>query len=104
MKEGPTTMLKTLPILSAAIALSTMLVVAQGPGAPPDPQTMAQMRVNFLSAQLSLTDAQKASALGIYTNAYTASQAIQSSLQTNRQSIASAVLANNTAAIDQLSL
>jgi hypothetical protein len=97
-------MLKTLPVFSAAIAMSTALVFAQGPGTPPDPQTMAQMRVNFLAVQLSLTDAQKATALSIYTNAYTASQTIQTSLQTNRQSISDAVKADNTAAIDQLSL
>jgi Spy/CpxP family protein refolding chaperone len=108
MKEGPTTMLKTLLVFSAAIALSTALVFAQAPGTPPvtpqDPQTMAQMRVNFLAVQLTLTDAQKATALSIYTNAYTAGQTIQSSLQTNRQSITDAVKANNTAAIDQLAL
>jgi hypothetical protein len=97
-------MIKTLPIFSVAIALSMALVFAQGPGTPPDPQTMAQMRVNFLSVQLTLTDAQKATALGIYTSAYTASQTIQSSLQTNRQSISAAIIANNTATIDQLSL
>lgn len=101
-------MLKTLPVFSAAIALSAALAFAQGPGmqpgTPPDPQTMAQMRVNFLAVQLSLTDAQKTTALSIYTNAYTASQTIQTSLQTNRQSISDAVKANNTSAIDQLSL
>jgi hypothetical protein len=97
-------MIKTLSTFSAAIALSAALAFAQGPGTPPDPQTMAQMRVNFLSSQLSLTDAQKTTALSIYTNSYTASQTIQSSLQTNRQSIAAAVTANNTATIDQLSL
>src|SRR5207302_3182371 len=95
---------KTLLVISAAIALSAALVFAQGPRTPPDPQTMAQMRVNFLTTQLGLTDAQKATALSIYTNAFTASQTIQSSLQTNRQSISDAVKANNTAAIDQLSL
>jgi Spy/CpxP family protein refolding chaperone len=97
-------MIKTLPVLTAAIALSAALAFAQGPGTPPDPQTMAQMRVNSLTAQLGLTDAQKATALSIYTNSYTASQAIQSSLQTNRQSISAAVTSNNTAAIDQLSV
>ncbi len=97
-------MIKTLSTLSAAIALSAALAFAQGPGTPPDPQTMAQMRVNVLSSQLSLTDAQKTTALSIYTNSYTASQTIQSNLQTNRQSIAAAVTANNAATIDQLSV
>ena len=61
-------MLKTIPVFSAAIALSTALVFAQGRGTPPDPQTMAQRRMNFLAVQLSLTDAQRATALSIYTN------------------------------------
>src|SRR5579872_4528238 len=103
-KKVQLTMLKTLPIFVAAIALSATLAFAQGPGTPPDPQTMAQMRVNFLTAQLSLTDAQKATAVGIYTSAYTASQTIQTSLQTNRQSISDAIKSNSTAAIDQLSI
>ncbi|HLK64103.1 MAG TPA: Spy/CpxP family protein refolding chaperone [Bryobacteraceae bacterium] len=97
-------MLQKLPVLSIAIALSAALVSAQGPGTPPDPATMAQIRVNFLTAQLSLTDAQKATVLTIYTNAYTSSETTQTSLQTNRQSISAAIIANNSALIDQLSL
>jgi Spy/CpxP family protein refolding chaperone len=97
-------MIKTLSLISATIALSTALALAQGPGTPPDPQTMAQMRVNFLTTQLSLTDAQKAAALTIYTSAYTASQTIQTSLRTNQQSIYAAITSNNIATIDQLSL
>jgi Spy/CpxP family protein refolding chaperone len=97
-------MIKTLLTFSTAIALSAALAFAQGSGTPPDPQTMAQMRVNFLTTQLSLTDAQKATALSIYTNAYSSSQTIQSNLQTNRQSIADAIQANNTTSIDQLAI
>jgi Spy/CpxP family protein refolding chaperone len=96
-------MTRTLPVFSAAIALSAALAFAQGPGTPPDPQNMAQMRVKMLAAQLSLTDSQQASAVTIYANAYTAGQTIQTSLQTNRQSISDAVKANNIGAIDQLS-
>ena len=69
---------------------------------PPDPQTMIQMRVDFLATQLSLTDDQKAKATTIFTNAFTASQTIRSNLQTARESLFSAVKKNDTAAIDQL--
>lgn len=97
-------MLKTLSVFSSAIALSAALAFAQGPGTPPDPATMAERRVDMLAAQLVLTDAQKATALSIYTTAYTATQPIQTSLQANRTSINDAVKANNTATIDQLAV
>ncbi len=64
---------------------------------------MAKMRVNALAAQLNLTDAQKASALSIFTTAYTNAQTIQTNLQTNRTALSAAVKKNDTASIDQLS-
>ena len=70
---------------------------------PPTPATLAQMRVNRLAAELSLTDAQKTSALSIFTTAYTNEQTIQTNLQTARTSLRDAVKANNGATIDQLS-
>src|SRR5215467_2203277 len=60
----------------STIFLTATLAFAQAP-TPPDPATQAQMRVNMLASQLSLTDAQKASALTIFTNAYTSMQTIQ---------------------------
>ena len=86
-----------LTLLAAAMAF------AQTQHTPPDPATMAQMRVNMLASQLNLTDAQKTSALAIFTNAFTSAQTIQTSLQTNRTSLADAVKKNDSAAIDQLS-
>ena len=97
-------MLRTLCLYSSAIALSAALASAQGPGTPPEPAALAQMRVDRLATQLTLTDSQKTSALSIYTTAYTATQPIQTSLQANRASINDAVKANNTAAIDQLAV
>jgi Spy/CpxP family protein refolding chaperone len=93
----------TLKLISAA-ALAAGFVLAQGPGGgtPPDPQTMIQRRVDMLANQLSLSDDQKAKAIAIFTNAFTASQSLQQSLQTNRQSLAAAVKNNDTAAIDTL--
>src|SRR5215831_14544584 len=90
-----------LALLSSAVAF--VPAFAQG-GTPPDPATMIQMRVSMLTSQLSLTDAQKTSATTIFTDAYTASQSIQSSLRTNRQSLSDAVKKNDTATIDQLSV
>jgi hypothetical protein len=87
-----------------AAALWTASGFAQGPGAPPDSQTMIKMRVERLAAELSLTDAQKTSATTIYTNASSASQSIQTHLQSNRQSLSDAIKRNDTAAIDQLSI
>ena len=82
--------------------LAATLAFAQTTRTPPDPATMAQMRVNRLATELSLTDAQKTTALSIFTSAYTAAQTVQTNLQTNRQSLATAVKNNDTAGIDQL--
>ena len=93
-------MTKTAARILVAIGLSAVLVLAQRPrpldasGTPPDPQTMAQMRVNRLATLLSLTDAQKATALTIFTNATTASEGIQSTLRSARESLADAVKKN----------
>ena len=63
---------------------------------------MATMRVNRLAGELNLTDAQKTSAISIFTTAYTSAQTLQTSLKTNRQALAAAVKKNDTASIDQL--
>jgi len=89
-----------------AVVLLTAVAFAQGRGpggTPPDPQTRIQMRVSFLTTFLNLTDAQKASATTIFTDAYTASQTPQASLRSARQSLSDAVKSNNTGAIDQIS-
>jgi Spy/CpxP family protein refolding chaperone len=87
----------TLPLLAAAA------LFAQNAPTPPDPATQAKMRVNMLSSQLNLTDAQKTTALSIFTNAFTAEETIRTSLQSNRTALSDAIKANNTATIDQLS-
>jgi Spy/CpxP family protein refolding chaperone len=89
-------------------ALAGALVYAQTTGTtsptrtPPTPATMAQMRVNRLAAELSLTDAQKTSALSIYTTAYTNAQTVQTNLRTAQTSLRDAIKTNNTAQIDTL--
>ena len=87
--------------LCVAAGLSAAIALAQSSN-PPDPQSMIQMRVSFMTAQLKLTDTQKASATTIFTDSYTAGQTAQTSLQTNRQSLSAAVKKNDTAAIDSL--
>jgi len=64
---------------------------------------MIQMKVDRLATLLSLTDAQKTEATTIFTNAYNSSQSIHTSLQTDQQTLSTAVKANDTAAIDQVS-
>jgi Spy/CpxP family protein refolding chaperone len=90
----------------AVAALSAAIAFAQGPrnrdgGTPPDPATRVQMRVNMLAQQLGLTDDQKAKATTIFTDAMTAEQTIQTSMQTARTALSDAVKANNSNAIDQ---
>jgi Spy/CpxP family protein refolding chaperone len=72
-------------------------------GSTSTPATRAQLHVNRLAAQLTLTDAQKASALPIFTTAYTNAQTPQTNLQTARTALRDAVKANNSAVIDQQS-
>jgi Spy/CpxP family protein refolding chaperone len=88
--------------LFATLALSQGMPPLNSGATPPDPQTMAQMRVNGLARILNLTDAQKTQATSIFTAAYTADESIRSSLQTDRKSLASAVRANPTGPIDTL--
>jgi Spy/CpxP family protein refolding chaperone len=89
-------------------ALSAAAMFAQGTGrrgpggTPPDPQAMVGMRVNRLATVLSLTDAQKAEATSIFTNAHTASQGVQTNLRTVRESLAEAVKKNDAGSIDAL--
>jgi Spy/CpxP family protein refolding chaperone len=95
--------IKSSILLCLSAALASTLVFGQGPGGPPDPATMIQMRVNLLTAQLGLSDSQKASATTIFTDASTAAQPIQSNLRTNRQALLDAAKKNDSASIDQLS-
>jgi Spy/CpxP family protein refolding chaperone len=99
-------------LLTAAAA---SIALAQGPGprqdarpgnpggAPPDPQTMIQRRVESLSTLLGLTTDQKAKATAIFTNSFSAGENLRTSLQTTQQSLMEAVKKNDTTAIDQLS-
>jgi Spy/CpxP family protein refolding chaperone len=88
---------------ASLLVLGAALAFGQRPTTPPDPATMATMRVNRLATRLNLTDAQKTSAIGIFTTAYTNAQTIQTNLHTNRDALSAAIKKNDTASIDQLS-
>lgn len=100
-------MLKKITMVSVLAAMSVTLAVAQSaatttPGTPQDPQTMIQMRVNMLATLLGLTDTQKTSATTLFTNELTASESIRTTLEADRESLAAAVKANDSATIDTL--
>ena len=96
-------MIQKLTTFIGLAAATTGLALAQGPGGtPPDPQTMIQMRVDRLTAQLSLTDTQKAGAAAIFSDAFTAADSIRTDLRANRQSLSDAIKKNDTAAISSL--
>jgi len=70
---------------------------------PPDSATRIQNRVSRLATLLNLTQDQQTKAIAIFTNAQTAAQALDASAQTARTSLHTAIKANDTAAIDQIS-
>lgn len=75
----------------------------RGPGgAPPDPQQMAQHRVDRLAERLNLTDAQKSQAVAIFANAAQLAQPLHQQSRETRKLLQDAVSANNVAQIDQL--
>ena len=77
----------------------------KGPGgAPPDPQTMIQRRVDRLATELSLTDAQKAKATTIFTDAYTAGESSNRTCAATGNRLSDAVKKNDTAAISTLAV
>jgi Spy/CpxP family protein refolding chaperone len=86
-------------LLAAAALLPAQM---RGPGGTaPDPEKFAQMRVERLAQLLSLTEAQKSQALRIFTDAQTAAERFRQEMQTARETLQSAVRANNVAAIER---
>ena len=98
--------------LSKAMAVGALLsavIFAQRPfgemtsSTPPDPATIVAHRVDRLTKLLSLSTTQASQATTIFTNALTAITPLETTLRTDRQSIAAAVKSNDTATIDSLS-
>ncbi len=94
-------MRKTITIILLALVSAAPLMWAQGPPQPPDPATMAQHRVEFMTTLLNLTAAQQQQATTIFTSAATAQASVHQSMRTTRESLATAVKNNDTAGIDQ---
>jgi Spy/CpxP family protein refolding chaperone len=91
-------------LLTSVFATSFLLAQPPGPrGTPPDPATMAQHRVSFLTTALTLTTAQQQQATTIFTNSALADSTVHDNLKTAHQSLSDAVKNNDTAAIDRVS-
>jgi Spy/CpxP family protein refolding chaperone len=69
----------------------------------PSPVTIAQHRVSYLTTLLSLGSAQQQQAMTIFTNAATTASGLRTQMKTARQSLATAVKADDTATISQAS-
>lgn len=91
-----------LPLALLAATLAFGQTTGTTTRTPPSPATIAQMQVNRLAQVLNLTDAQKTTALSIFTTAITNAQTIQTDLRTNHTSMATAIQKNDTASIDSL--
>jgi Spy/CpxP family protein refolding chaperone len=89
----------------AILAMGVHAAVAQDqsgpPFGPPDPATMAQHRVQFLTNQLSLTSQQQQQALTIFTSAATTQSTMHDSMKTAHDSLRTAIKANDANGIAQ---
>ena len=70
---------------------------------PPDPATIVANKVERLTKLLTLNTSQASQATTIFTNALSLVTPIETSLRTDRQSLQTAVKANDVASIESLS-
>jgi Spy/CpxP family protein refolding chaperone len=87
--------------LLLGVVLATGFLIAQGPPGPPDPATMAQHQVKFLTTVLSLTSAQQQQALTIFTNAANSESGVHESMKSAHETLNAAVKDNDGAGITQ---
>ena len=96
---------QTIMFTLALLALAAQSMLAQNPSEPafnpPDPATMAQHRVQFLTNQLSLTSQQQQQALTIFTNVATSQSTVHQSMKTAHDSLKTAVKNNDANGITQ---
>jgi Spy/CpxP family protein refolding chaperone len=90
-------------LLMLASATSLLSAQTQNTHTPPNPATIAQHRVSFLTTVLSLTQAQQATATTVFTNAATTVSGLRSQMKTARQSLVTAVQSNDASSIASLS-
>src|SRR5439155_25657394 len=106
-------MTRNITRLVAVATLSAAAILAQGPrpehgfgngsNTPPDPATVVQRQVAFLTTLLTLTTGQVTQATTIFTTAINAITPLQTNIGTARTSLTAAIKSNATATIDQLS-
>jgi Spy/CpxP family protein refolding chaperone len=101
--------MKTLYRMTGIAALLAATVLAQRPfgvvtsGTPPDPATIVANKVERLTKLLTLSTSQASQASTIFTNALSLVTPIETSLRTDRQSLQTAVKANDVATIESVS-
>src|SRR5580704_11765333 len=101
--------MKTLFRTTAVAAMLAATVLGQRPfgvmtrSTPPDPATMVANKVDRLAKLLGFSTGQAGQATSIFTNSLGLVTPIETTLHTNRQSLQTAVKANDVATIELLS-
>lgn len=95
-------MKKALGIFVIASALGVSGLWAQSATTGRNPANFIQHRVNFMTTLLSLTTAQQQQATTIFTSAATAEASVHSSMATARQTLKTAIQANDAATMEQV--
>ena len=94
-------MKRNILMLLLTVTVATTMLIAQSGPKPPDPATMAQHRVQFLTTMLNLSQVQQTQATTIFTNAAQAQSATMQSLHAAHDTLQTAIKNNDAAAIDQ---
>jgi hypothetical protein len=95
-------MIAVAAVLSATLLAQRPFGVMTG-STPPDPATIVAQKVDRLTKLLTLNTTQATEATTIFTNALTAVTPIETTVRTDRQSLQTAVKANDTATIESIS-
>jgi Spy/CpxP family protein refolding chaperone len=91
----------SLTMMLLLVAVATTLLMAQSGPKPPEPATMVQHRVEFLTNMLNLSQSQQNQATTIFTSAEQSVVATMQSMHAAHQTLDTAVKTNDGAAIDQ---
>jgi Spy/CpxP family protein refolding chaperone len=91
----------SLTMMLLLVAVATTLLMAQSGPKPPEPATMVQHRVEFLTNMLNLSQSQQNQATTIFTSAEQSVVATMQSMHAAHQTLDTAVKTNDSAAIDQ---
>ncbi len=101
--------MKTLFRMTAVAAVLAATVLAQRPfgvmtgSTPPDPATIVANKVDRLTKLLGLSTSQASQATTIFTNSLSLVSPLETTLRTDRQSLQTAVKANDVTTIESLS-